>query len=76
MLGFYLQYPDDAVYNTTNTNYAFHNPGYPANAFCDGLLDSSNLNDASVYAPLFAGQAAEHNTIELVKPSRWTSLVY
>ena len=32
--------------------------------FCDGLLDGLNSNDASVYAPHFAGQAARHNSID------------
>ena len=38
-----------------------------ANEICDrlgGLLQLSNSNNASVYAPVLVGQAARHNSIE------------
>ena len=44
-----------------NTNYTLHNP---ANQVCYELLACSNANDASVCAPLFAGQAARHKSIK------------
>ena len=56
------------------------NPSYTLeNEICDGLgglLELSNSNDKPVYAPLFAGQAARHNSIEtvLVNPANTMDL--
>ena len=49
------------------------NPSHAlANEICNGLgglLDLSNSNSASVYAPVLAGQQARHNSIETGRAS-------